>query len=66
MNPPPKKNFYQDNSSPETNPKYTKDITILNTAPKYGDLWSLFQQPGIIMWPGGSGTRDRPRAWRTA
>jgi len=28
--------------SQDPNPEYTEDTTIMNTAPKFGDLWSLF------------------------
>jgi hypothetical protein len=50
MNPPPKKPFIGkilpgNIFFPDPYPKYTEDVTILNTAPKFGDLCSLFQQP---------------------
>jgi len=38
---------------PDPNPKYTDEITILNTAPKFGDLWPLFQYliiEAILSW----------------
>ena len=49
MNPPPKKPFIGkilpgNIFFPDPYPKYTEDVTILNTAPKFGDLCSLFQQ----------------------
>jgi hypothetical protein len=34
--------------SPDPNPKYAEDITILNADTQFGDLWSLFYQPDKI------------------